>query len=85
MPKAGSLLGGACRAAGGDGLAAGVKGTDVVTATRTALFTDLAEYTARVSRTDRDGLRRILQQHEQLVRPIVERPDGPVFKCHAAA
>jgi len=51
-----------------------------VTATRTVLFTDLANYTAKVSGTDREGLRRILREHEQMVRPIVERRNGRIIK-----
>ena len=50
------------------------------TATRTILFTDLAGYTARVSRSDREGLRKILEEHETMVRPIVERFDGRIVK-----
>lgn len=52
----------------------------MTTATRTALFTDLTDYTARVSHVDREGLRRILLHHEQMVRPIVERHHGRVVK-----
>ncbi len=51
-----------------------------MTATRTVLFTDLAGYTERVSGTDREGLRRILREHEDMVRPIVERHHGRVVK-----
>lgn len=50
------------------------------TATRTVLFTDLAGFTAKVSRSDREGLRRILEEHEQMVRPLVERYNGRVIK-----
>ncbi len=50
------------------------------TATHTVLFTDLAGYTESVVRADRKGLRRILQQHEEHVRPIVEKYDGRVVK-----
>lgn len=50
------------------------------TATRTVVFTDLANYTAKVSRTDREGLRRILIEHETLVQPIVEKYGGRVVK-----
>lgn len=50
------------------------------TVTRTVCFTDLAGYTARVSRTDREGLRRILEEHEALVRPIVEQYNGRIIK-----
>lgn len=50
------------------------------TATRTVLFTDLADYTGRVSRTDREGLRRILSEHEAAVRPMVEENGGRIVK-----
>jgi len=50
------------------------------TFTRTVVFTDLANYTAKVSRTDREGLRQILQEHEALVTPIVERHGGRIVK-----
>lgn len=50
------------------------------TATRTVLFTDLANYTAAVSRTDREGLRRILTEHQDLVSPIVTRYGGRIVK-----
>ena len=50
------------------------------TRTRTVVFTDLANYTAKVSRSDREGLRRILQEHEDLVRPIVMRYGGRIVK-----
>ena len=51
-----------------------------MTATRTVLFTDLTDYTAKVSGTDREGLRRILREHEEMVRPIVERRSGRIVK-----
>lgn len=50
------------------------------TRTRTVVFTDLANYTAKVSRSDREGLRRILQEHEDLVRPIATRYGGRIVK-----
>lgn len=50
------------------------------TATRTVLFTDLADYTGRVSRSDREGLRRILAEHEVVVRPLVEASHGRIVK-----
>lgn len=52
----------------------------MTTATQTVLFTDLAGYTESVAGVDREGLRRILQQHETRVRPIVEKYDGRVVK-----
>lgn len=50
------------------------------TRTHTVMFTDLEDYTAAVSRTDRKGLRRLLSQHEGLVTPVVERYHGRVVK-----
>lgn len=50
------------------------------TRTRTVVFTDLANYTAKVSRADREGLRRILLEHEALVRPIASRYGGRIVK-----
>jgi hypothetical protein len=44
------------------------------------VFTDLANYTAKVARSDREGLRRILQEHEDLVSPVVQRHGGRVVK-----
>ncbi|MEN0061949.1 MAG: adenylate/guanylate cyclase domain-containing protein [Myxococcota bacterium] len=53
-----------------------VKGT----VTRTVAFTDLANYTAAVSRANREELRRLLADHEALVAPIAERHGGRVVK-----
>ena len=50
------------------------------TATQTVMFTDLADYTASVARSDREGVRRILAEHEAAVRPLVERFGGRVVK-----
>lgn len=50
------------------------------TVTRTVAFTDLANYTQKVARTDREGLRKILADHESLVAPIVERHGGRIVK-----
>lgn len=50
------------------------------TATRTVVFTDLADYTAKVSGSDREGLRRILKEHEAVVQPIVENYGGRIIK-----
>ncbi len=50
------------------------------TATLTCLFTDLANYTAKVSRTDREGLLNILRDHEFAVRPVVEEHGGRIVK-----
>lgn len=50
------------------------------TATRTICFTDLQNYTATASRMDREGLRRILAEHEALVAPIVQQYGGRIIK-----
>lgn len=50
------------------------------TATMTVMFTDIADYTASVARSDREGIRRILAEHEAAVRPLVERFGGRVVK-----
>lgn len=52
----------------------------MATATRTVLFTDLANYTAAVAGSDREGLRRILKEHQELVQPIVSRYGGRIVK-----
>ena len=52
----------------------------VGTATMTAMFTDIADYTASVARSNREGIRRILAEHEAAVYPIVERFGGRVVK-----
>ena len=44
------------------------------------VFTDLANYTAKVARSDREGLRRILMEHEELVTPVVGRYGGRIVK-----
>jgi class 3 adenylate cyclase len=50
------------------------------TVTRTVVFTDLANYTAKVARSDREGLRKILLDHEELVTPVVKRYGGRIVK-----
>ena len=50
------------------------------TATMTVMFTDIADYTASVARSDREGVRRILAEHEAAVRPLVESFGGRVVK-----
>lgn len=50
------------------------------TATRTVVFTDLANYTASVSRSDREALRDLLRAHEALVLPTIERHGGRTVK-----
>ena len=55
-------------------------GVRLPTVTRTVAFTDLANYTARVARSDREGLRRLLGEHEAIVGPTVARYGGRVVK-----
>lgn len=50
------------------------------TRTRTVLFTDLANYTRSVGRTDRQGLRDLVQSHADSVPPVLERHGGRVVK-----
>ena len=50
------------------------------TATRTVVFTDLANYTASVARSDREGLRDLIRYHEHLVIPVMEAHHGRVVK-----
>ena len=52
----------------------------LATATRTVLFTDMANYTASVSRADREGLRNLLAAHEKFVHPILTRRGGRIVK-----
>ncbi len=52
----------------------------MATATRTVVFTDLANYTASVSGRDREGLRALIHKHERFVRPICQRHNGNVVK-----
>ena len=52
----------------------------MATATRTVLFTDMANYTASVSRADREGLRNLLAAHEKFVHPILTRRGGRIVK-----
>jgi len=46
----------------------------------TVLFTDIADYTASVARSDREGIRRILAEHEAAVRPVIEGFGGHIIK-----
>ena len=50
------------------------------TRTRTVVFTDMANYTASVERTDREGLLKLLAAHEQTVAPVLIRHGGRVVK-----
>ena len=44
------------------------------------MFTDLANYSATVGRSDREGLRNLIATHEQMVAPVLERFGGRVVK-----
>lgn len=48
--------------------------------TRTVLFTDMADYTATVARSDRAALVKLLVRHEEAVAPVVQRYHGRVVK-----
>ena len=50
------------------------------TSTRTVVFTDLANYTQRVSRSDRSELRDLLSEHERVVKGIITEHGGVVVK-----
>jgi len=52
----------------------------VPSATRTVVFTDLANYTASVSRANREALRDLLRNHEALVIPTLRRHNGRIVK-----
>jgi class 3 adenylate cyclase len=57
-----------------------VFGGSVPTRTLTVVFTDLANYTASVGRSDREGVRNLIALHEQKVAPVVERCGGRIVK-----
>lgn len=44
------------------------------------MFTDLANFTDRVAQGDREDLRRLLQEHEAFVRPILTKRGGRIIK-----
>jgi class 3 adenylate cyclase len=52
----------------------------LATATKTVVFTDLEGYTEKVAAADRQGIKKILEDHESRVKPIVERFGGRVVK-----
>ena len=52
----------------------------MATSTRTVVFTDLANYTQSVGRSDRAALRNLISVHEKFVVPILERHHGRVVK-----
>lgn len=52
----------------------------MATSTRTVVFTDLANYTQSVARSDRAALRNLISEHEKFVAPILTRHRGNVVK-----
>ncbi len=52
----------------------------MATATRTVLFTDMADYTGQVDRRDRQALHRLLRAHEAAVQPVLEGAGGRIVK-----
>jgi hypothetical protein len=52
----------------------------LATSTRTVVFTDLANYTQSVGRSDRAALRNLISEHEKFVVPILQRHHGNVVK-----
>lgn len=55
-------------------------GAALPTRTLTVVFTDLANYTASVGRSDREGLRNLIAMHEQKVAPVVQKRGGRIVK-----
>ena len=58
----------------------GVHGGSLATRTLTVVFTDLADYTASVGRSDREALRNLVATHERTVAPVLEAFGGRVVK-----
>ena len=52
----------------------------MATRTRTVVFTDLANYTRSVGRSNREGLRNLIKDHEANVVPVLEQHGGNVVK-----
>ena len=50
------------------------------TRTLTVLFTDMANYTAAVSSSDRNRLRQLISEHEEKVAQVLESSGGTVVK-----
>ncbi len=50
------------------------------TRTRTVVFTDMADYTKSVVKSDREGLRALLQSHQEMVEPVLTARGGRVVK-----
>ncbi len=57
----------------------GVEDT-LATLTRTVLFTDQTGFTEEVARSDREGVLRLIAEHEAIVRPVVAAHHGEVVK-----
>ncbi len=50
------------------------------TRTQTVVFTDLADYTKSVVNSDREGLRQLLNHHQEMVEPVLTRRGGRIVK-----
>ncbi len=50
------------------------------TRTQTVVFTDLADYTKSVVASDREGLRQLLNHHQEMVEPVLTRRGGRIVK-----
>lgn len=55
-------------------------GGTLATRTLTIVFTDLANYTASVGRSDREAIRNLLSEHERRVAPVVTARGGRIVK-----
>ena len=55
-------------------------GEPLATRTLTVVFTDLSDYTASVGRSDREGIRHLIADHEKTVIPVVEARGGRIVK-----
>ena len=53
---------------------------DLRTRTQTVVFTDMADYTKSVVNSDREALRVLLEQHQVMVEPVLERRGGRIVK-----
>jgi len=52
----------------------------MATQTRTVVFTDLVDYTAKTARSDRESLRRLIERHEVWTRKVCEPLGGRLAK-----
>ncbi len=50
------------------------------TRTQTVVFTDMANYTRNVVNSDREALRHLLAQHQEMVEPVLTRRGGRIVK-----